>query len=162
MGIRYGEEPATWVAVVFSSFSRWNPSTRTTRKDLDYSAEAGWNEKEGCKFSSLRDHMHVSVSSPDDGTIRAIEVQKRADQGDVPWVFADPLRVAEESVKTIYPGDTPLLRRVKKSSARQVFRWKRGKSQVVVVVARPYWLSFYSTSGSVAWITTTIKEAVCD
>lgn len=132
------------------------------RKDLDYSAEAGWYEKEGCKFGSLRDQMHVSVSSPDEGTIRAIEDQKRADHGEAVWVLTDPDRVAEDSLKSVYPGESPVLRIVRKTSPRRVYRWKRGKSHVVVVVTRPYWLSSYSTSRSVAWVTTMIKEAACE
>jgi len=41
-----------------------------TRTDLDYTAEAGWYEKEGCKFGALRDHSHVSIAYPDDATNR--------------------------------------------------------------------------------------------
>ena len=32
---------------------------------------------------------------------------------------------------------------------------------MVVVVTRPYWLSFYAASDSVAWVSTMIKEAEC-
>jgi len=53
-----------------------------TRTDLDYTAEAGWYEKEGCKFRTLRDQSHVSVAYPDDTTGQAIAQQKRADDGD--------------------------------------------------------------------------------
>ena len=67
-----------------------------------------------------------------------------------------------ESLKPLYPGQVPVLRSVKKTSARQVFRWKNGKKQVVVVVSRPYWLSFFAASGPVAWVTTMVKEAECD
>ena len=67
-----------------------------------------------------------------------------------------------ESLKPLYPGQVPVLRSIKKTSAREVFRWKNGKNQVVVVVTRPYWLSFYASSGSVVWVTTMIKEAGCD
>jgi hypothetical protein len=76
--------------------------------------------------------------------------------------LTDPDQVAKKSVKTVYPADTVILRIVKESPARRVYRWKTGKSNVVVVVTRPYWLSFYSTSGSVAWVTTMIKEAECE
>lgn len=133
-----------------------------TRPDLDYTAEAGWYEKEGCKVRSLRDQRHVSIADPDSTTEQAIAGQRRADSGETKWMFSDPQRVALESVKPLYPGQVPVLRRVKKTSARQVFRWKNGKNQVVVVVNRPYWLSFYAASGSVVWVSTMVKEAGCD
>jgi hypothetical protein len=132
-----------------------------TRKDLDYTAEAGWYEKEGCKFSTLRDQRHVSVSFPNDATLQAIEAQRRADRGEATWVFTDPLRVALDSLQEDYPGDVPQLRKVKKTPSRQVFRWKKGKAQILVVVSRPYWLSLYANSDSVAWVSTMIKEAGC-
>ncbi len=77
-------------------------------------------------------------------------------------MFSDPQRVALESLKPLYPGQVPVLRRVKKTSARQAFRWKNGKDQVVVVVTRPYWLSFYAASDPVVWVSTMVKEAGCD
>lgn len=132
------------------------------RSDLDYTAEAGWYEKEGCKFGSLRDQRHVSIAYPNGTTEQAIAEQRRADSGEASWAFSAPQRVAEESLKPLYPSQLPVLRRVKKTSTREVFRWKNGKSEVIVVVTRPYWLSFYAASGSVAWVSTMIKEAGCD
>jgi hypothetical protein len=133
-----------------------------TRSDLDYTAEAGWYEKEGCKFRSLRDQRHVSIAYPDSETEQAIAERRSADSGEASWMFSDPQRVAEESLKPLHADQVPVLRSVKKTSARQVFRWKNGKNQMVVVVTRPYWLSFYAASGSVAWVDTMVKEAGCD
>jgi hypothetical protein len=92
-------------------------------------------------------HSHVSVSYPGDGTQQAIAEQRRADTGDVGGVLTDPERVAVESLKSLYPGQAPFLRSVKKTSARQVFRWKKDKNQMVVVVTRPYWLSLLCCLG---------------
>ena len=92
----------------------------------------------------------------------AIAEQKKADNGEAPWAFTEPQRVAVDSLKAIYPGQVPVLRSVKRTPARQVFRWKNGKNQIVVVVSRPYWLSFYAASRSVVWVSTMIKEAECD
>lgn len=133
-----------------------------TRSELDYTAEGGWYEKEGCKFRSLHDQLQVSIVSPDDSTQEAIAEQSRADRGEADWAFSDPERVAVESLKPLYPGQVPVLRIMKKTSARQVFRWKNGKKRVLVVVSRPYWLSFFAASGSMAWVTTMVKEAECD
>lgn len=132
-----------------------------TRSDLDHTAEAGWYEREGCKYGSLHYVKHVSVSFPDEQTIEAIDIQRKADSGAAIWAFNDPQRVAIESLKKLYPGEVPQLREVKNTSARHVFRWQRGNQQIVVVVARPYWLSFYAKSTAVAWINTMTKQVEC-
>jgi hypothetical protein len=132
-----------------------------TRNDLDYTSEAGWYEKESCKSNSLRYQMEVSIPYPDGNAEHAIAEQRNADRGEASWAFSDPQRVAVESLKLFYPGQVPLLRNVKTTPARQVFRWKNGRNEVVVVVTRPYWLSFYAASGAVAWVSTNIKEAAC-
>jgi hypothetical protein len=93
---------------------------------------------------------------------KAIQAQKRLDQGQNAWMLTDPHRVAEESIKEIYPGDIPQLRAVKRSAAREVFRWNTGKDRIVVVVTRAYWLSLYAASDSVIWYPTMVKEAACD
>jgi hypothetical protein len=131
-----------------------------TRRDLDYTSDGGWYEKEGCKFGSLQYQRHVSVAYPDGETEQAIAEQRNADGGQG-WAFRDPQRVAMESLKPFYTGQVPNLRSVTKTPSRQVFQWKNGKKMVVVVVVRPYWLSFYAASDAVAWVSTTIKEADC-
>ncbi|MBI2956249.1 MAG: hypothetical protein HYY26_02930 [Acidobacteria bacterium] len=92
---------------------------------------------------------------------QAIAEQALADSGERVWAFSDPLRVAVESLKPFYNEQAPRLRNVKKTKVRQVFRWRKGKKSITVVVRRPYWLSLYSKSGSVAWVSTMIKEAEC-
>lgn len=131
-----------------------------TRKDVDYTAEAGSYEENGCSsgrgysYSGLR---YVSLTDPEE----AIAEQALADSGERAWAFTDPQRVAVESLKSFYKDRVLLLRCVKKTPARQVFRWEDGKTVITVVVTRPYWLSFYSKSGSVAWVSTMIGEAHC-
>jgi hypothetical protein len=129
--------------------------------DLDYAAEAGWYEDEGCKWGSETDLRHVSVDNWNGAARLAIAEQQKADGGQT-WAFSDPQRVAIESLQSLYPSQTPVLVTVKKTPARYVFRWRNGKKSVVVVVTRPYWLSFYAASNSVAWISTMIKEAECN
>ncbi len=132
-----------------------------TKGDLDYTSEAGWYEKEGCKSGSLRYLRHVSIPYSDGTAEDAIAEQRKADSGQATWSFSDPRQVAIMSLKSFYPGQAAILRSVKKTPARQVFQWKSAKKSVTVVVTRPYWLSFYATSNSVAWVATTIKEAEC-
>ncbi len=132
-----------------------------SRADLDYTAEAGWHEDEGCKWGSEQDRRSVSVSNWNGTAQQAVAEQGKADSGQA-WAFSDPQRVAIESLKILYPGQSPVLRRVKQTPAREVFRWRDGKKSIVVVVTRPYWLSFYANSDSVAWVSTMIKEAECE
>lgn len=129
-------------------------------KDVDYTAEAGFYENEGCKWKSERDLLQVSVAYGKENAQQAIHLQEAADQGQA-WTFSDPERVAIESLKPLYPGQSPALKVAKKGTARVVFRWRNGKNSVVVVVTRPYWLSFYAASKSVAWTTAMVKEAEC-
>jgi len=143
--------------LVIQRIESFEPHTRT---DLDYTAEAGWYEDEGCKWASERDLIHVSVGNWNGAAQQGIAQQEKADQGQT-WAFTNPQRVAIESLKLLYPGQLPALHNVKKTSARQVFRWRSENKSVVIVVARPYWLSFYAASSSVAWVTTMVKEAEC-
>jgi len=147
---------------VIQRIERFEPHTRN---DLDYSAEAGWYEKEGCKIHSVGSLRDASISYEDEygkeAKAQAIAEQRMADNGDRSWAFTDPQRVALESLKPFYAGRIPVLRNVKKTPTRQVFRLRDGKKSIVVVVTKPYWLSFYSASGSVPWVSTMIKEAVC-
>lgn len=132
-----------------------------TRGDVDYTAEAGWYEDEGCKWGGERDRRHVSVSNWNGAAQQAIAEQESADAGRT-WVFSDPKRVALESLELFYPGQTPALRTVKSSPSRYVFQWRNNKKSVVLVVTRPYWLSFFAASDSVAWVNTMTKEAECN
>jgi hypothetical protein len=111
------------------------------------------------EWSSLSYQRHVSVT--EDEAKEAIEEQRQAETGARSWAYTDPRRVAVESLKPLYKGEVPALRLLKETPVRMVFRWKKGKKAVSVVVIRPYWLSFYSKTGSVVWVSTTINEADC-
>jgi hypothetical protein len=134
-----------------------------TRNELDYTEEAGYYEKEGCNVTGETDLKHVSVSLPmgEGANKQALAEQAMADSGERSWAFTDPQRVAVESLRAFYKNKVPLLRNVKKTPTRQVFRWRNGKQTVIVVVTRPYWLSIYAKSSSVAWVSTMIKEVDC-
>lgn len=130
-----------------------------TRADLDYSAEVGWYEKEGCNYKSMTDLQHISISEPDRMIKQAIQKQSVADKGQT-WRFTNPERVAIESLAA-YSHSVNTLQVVRKSARRVVYRSRKGRTLITVVVVRPYWLSTYASTTSVAWITTTIKEAEC-
>ena len=144
--------------LVIQRVTSFEPHTRT---DLDYTAEGGWYEDEGCKWATERDLGHVSVSNWNDGAQKGIEAQKKAEDGE-PWAFTNARRVAMESLKALYPDRVQELRRVKNAPARQVFQWNQGKKRTIIVVSRPYWLSFYAKGNAVAWVSTMIKEVECE
>src|SRR5262249_47436413 len=123
-----------------------------SRDDLDYTAEAGSYEPQGCKEHGLRGVRAILVGHSD-GVREAIAEQRAAEEGNRQWAFDDPQRVAVESLKAFYESLVHL-KLVKKRPGRQVFRWRNGTKSVVVVVTRPYWLSFYAKSPSVAWVAT--------
>lgn len=133
------------------------------RADVDYTADGGWYEEEGCKSYALEWKKHVSVHSAEGHAKFSITEQRLADWGARPWAFTDPQRVAFESTKLLYAFENPVLKKVRESAVRKVYRWKRSeKTYVIVVVTRPYWLSFYADSDSVVWVSTMIKEAQCN
>jgi hypothetical protein len=132
-----------------------------TGPEVDYSADAGWYESGGCDEGSLRYLRHVSVSFGGEETQQAIAEQRMADSGERAWAFEDPLSVAVESLKLPPEQKAPFLQKVRSTQSRQVFRWKRGKKVTIIVVTRPYWLSFFAKGSAVAWVSTTIKEAEC-
>lgn len=131
------------------------------KNHVDYTAEAGWYEEEGCKWE-IADHLrHVSISFPDEEAKKAILEQQQADAGPRSWAFSDAERVAVESLQKHASTAVGPLKRDAETPGRQVFRARTGKTAFVVVVTRPYWLSFYSRNGSVVWVATTIKQANC-
>jgi hypothetical protein len=130
-----------------------------TRDDLDYTAEAGWYQRGDCEGGGMRWLRHISLGEKE--SEQAIREQRLADSGLQKWAFDDPRRVAVESLKPFYPNAEPALKEIKQDSARIVFEWKHGKQDDVIVVTKPYWLSFYANTKSVAWVSTTIKEGEC-
>jgi hypothetical protein len=132
-----------------------------TRTDLDYSADAGWYEPGGCDEGSVRYLRHVSVSFGGQEAQQAIAEQRVSDSGEQAWAFDDPMRVAVESLKLPPEKKGPLLQKVRSTPSREVFRWMRGKKETLIVVSRPYWLSFFAKGKAVAWVSATIKEAEC-
>lgn len=78
--------------------------------------------------------------------------QRAADDGSRAWAFDDPLRVASERV----PGVK--LRRTHRRRGRQTFE---GAGRVVIV-SRPYWLSFFAANRKrVAWVVLAVHETGC-
>jgi hypothetical protein len=129
------------------------------RADLDYGES---NEKldfspPGCTLRMLL---------PEEQDAASIEAQHNAESGSRDWAFTDPARVASDSLShTTHIGADKLaaIQLTHDSPARKTYEWKAGNSKsYMVVVSRPYWLSFYAHDPSrVAWIAVIAYESSC-
>jgi hypothetical protein len=146
------------ILLVIQRVEAFEPHTRT---DVDYSADAGWYEPGGCDEGSLMYLRHVSVSFGGEEAQQVIAEQRMADSGERAWAFDDPLRVAVESLKLPPEQKAPFLENIRSIPSREVFRWERGKKVTILVIIRPYWLSFFAKGNAVAWVSATVKEAEC-
>jgi hypothetical protein len=87
-----------------------------------------------------------------------IEVQKQAETGERAWSFDKPERVAVEYLARLLKINEKSItgiKQTKKAQGRFVYSWKDKKSKTpyIIVVSRPYWLSFYAENPKkVAWI----------
>ncbi len=121
------------------------------RDDLDYGASPDQPDldKLGCgTFQGLQ-----SVPS----TRAAFDIQHRAEAGKDFWVFDDPKSVAVGFLTQNLRIDQSRISGIveRKSRGRVVYQWQPpGKAETyMVVVSRPYWLSFYAEDETkVAWI----------
>jgi hypothetical protein len=125
------------------------------RNDLDYGASI--DGPDGC---------YVMKTTVDPG-IDIIQSQQQADSGLRSWAFDDPQRVASEAIIDFAKLKTsgPIaLKEMRKAPGRIVY--ERDSSAEInpymVVVSRPYWLSFYAhNSKRVAWVVIATYELTC-
>lgn len=119
------------------------------RDDLDYSAspdEPDWN------------WMLISSIFPGNSIV---EDQKQADQGPHAWAFKDPYRVASDAIKEFAKIEEPgelKLQATQQNPGRIDYEWRqtRKSRRYMVVVSRPYFLSFYARDPKkVAWVVVT-------
>lgn len=120
------------------------------RPNLDYGASADQPniEKEGCGYRILSRDWRFSD---------ALELQRKAESGERSWAFDDPARVAREVLageagSTARDADLTQTRQI---DGRRVYKWqpKNADSSYMVVVSRPYTLSFYAANPErVSWI----------
>lgn len=133
------------------------------RDDLDYGASPDQPkiEKKGCGYSYL---------APLEFTGAILEYQRQADLGPRAWAFDDPQRVAIDALEVygkIEVPAPPKLNETRRAQGRIVYEWtQRDKSRTyayMVVVTRPYWLSFYAHDPKrVAWVVVAAYELTCE
>jgi hypothetical protein len=120
------------------------------RVDLDYEsyAELPDIDKLECGYQDLMElrPYHEMLSA-----------QESAEGAEGGWAFGDPRRVALDGLAKLLKLDRESIskmKEVRKSQGKVVYEWHPpGKTRYMLVVSRPYWLSFYSHSqGRVAWV----------
>lgn len=137
--------------------------------DLDFGAWAQQPniEKRGCGYTYLTDITPYESSLKD---------QAQADGGEHDWMFTDPKRVATEDLAELIEADPSSiqLQRTGKMQGRFIYEWHpkvmssngKGsngkKATYMVVVSRPYWLSYYAKDPKrVAWVVLAAYESSC-
>jgi hypothetical protein len=131
------------------------------RDDLDYRVRPDEPAVEGMECRTFLDRRFVPSARA------TFDIQHRAEAGENVWVFDDPRNVATsvfaESLRINEKEITGLTET--KSRGRVAFQWHPpGKTEeYMVVVSRPYWLSFYAADGTrVAWVVISAYEACGD
>jgi hypothetical protein len=130
------------------------------RDDLDYAAAPDQPDidKTGCGYRDL------TPIQPDSDLIHA---QQEADLGQRDWVFDNPQRVATDALAQfakIEEFSLAGLKQTRKAQGRIVYQWRPvGKADTyMVVVSRPFWLSFCSHDPKrVAWVVAAAYLSSC-
>jgi hypothetical protein len=135
------------------------------RQDLDYGASPDQPkmDKAGCGFKSLFPLLPYEDLIYED----LIEAQHRAEVAQPGWEFDDPQRVASEALARLVKIDqtsTEGMKQTRTSQGRIVYEWIPAGERVsyMVVVSRPYWLSYYSKDPTkIAWVVIAAYESSC-
>lgn len=126
------------------------------RKDVDYGASDGIPE--------LNELNSYEIVTPNESSKDLITAQQQADSGQREWSFDDPLRVASETlalVTKVNEKSITGISQLRQTQGRIVYRWsnKASKASYLVIVSRPYWLSYFAKdSKRVAWVVTTVYK----
>lgn len=124
-------------------------SQNRARLDYGSSADQPNLEGEGCGYRILSSDWRFT---------HAIDLQRKAESGERSWAFDSPLKVATDALSRhtgIAESSIARLKQVRQSEGRIVYEWrpKRSEFTFMVVVARPYALSFYAKNPErVSWV----------
>jgi hypothetical protein len=130
------------------------------RDDLDYSASPDQPRmgKAGCGYRFLLPLMPYSDALHSQGLAEGVGRE---------WVFEDPRRVAAESLSLVLREELTSigeLSQTRTAQGRVVYEWNPPNKNMsyMVVVSRPYWLSFYLRDvNKVAWVAIAAYECSC-
>jgi hypothetical protein len=129
------------------------------RADLDYGES---NEK--LSFSQPGCTLRMLLPEEQDAALMA--AQHDADSGTRDWAFTDTARVAADTLaRTAHVGkDASAMKLTHDSPGRKTYEWRStaNSKDYMVVVSRPYWLSFYAHDPNrVAWVAAIAYESSC-
>lgn len=120
------------------------------RKDLDYRASTDYPEiKVGGGYQFIL---------PRKSAKEVIELQQKTEGGQNQWRFNNPQTVAAEMLAQFLNIDEKQVGKIKQTRQAQgrfIYEWtnKITKKEYMIVVSRPYWLSFYAKDPQkVIWI----------
>jgi len=130
------------------------------REDVDYSVTPDQPRigEVGCGYTFL-----VRFLQYDD----LIQAERSAEAGERSWAFDDPKRVASDALATSLKTGQLSIEELKQTSTvqgRTVYEWNPDGKDVsyMVVVSRPYWLSFYAKyKMKIAWVVIAAYESSC-
>lgn len=126
---------------------------------LDYRAHSDGpaiGGRAGCYVKPLSGLEHAA----------AIERQRKAEAARLSWMFTNPRRVAEAHLRHhVSDRPAPQMKRIHRAPGRMVYegRMPDGSKTYRIVVARPYWMSFFAAKRNrVAWVPVAAYEAGCE
>ena len=97
---------------------------------------------------------------------RTLQAQHDAESGSRDWAFTDPARVASDALSRVTHSHDQLagIKLTHDTPTRKTYQWNSAENakSYMVVVSRPYWLSFYAHDPKrVAWVAVIAYEATC-
>ncbi|MEO6392318.1 MAG: hypothetical protein ABIP75_10735 [Pyrinomonadaceae bacterium] len=119
--------------------------------DHSSSVEQPNRKREGCDntYRFLYDEVFSEL----------IDQQNKAEGGERGWALDDPQRVAAEELAKhtkAFTGKVSELKEVSRTDGRIIYHWRssaRNGGMFMIVVNRPYWLSFYAKDpAKTAWV----------
>lgn len=132
-----------------------------SRDDLDYGASADQPElgKVNCGYRYL-----TAIQPYQEMT----QTQQNAENRSAEWVFSDPQKVATKALAQILNIEEAIITGIKltrQAPGRMVYQWQPTDlaASYMVVVSRPYWLSFYAKDPQkVAWVVAAAYKSSCE
>lgn len=126
------------------------------RSDLDYGASYDQPNASCYQFLKVRETDQDLIQSQQEAEVNSSETS-----------FNNPEQVAVSTLAEILKTNEKLikLKQTRKAQGRFVYWWKpkTQEEHYMVVVSRPYWLSFYAKDRKkVAWVVTAAYETTCD
>ena len=125
------------------------------RTELDYGASA---DQPSCGGRDLLPMEHSAM---------LLQWQHDAENGDREWAFDHPEKVALEALTRLAKVDfsSPVhMKLSRQAQGRRVYNARVGRdpARYVIVVSRPYWLSFYSSDPKrIAWMPIAVYQLSC-